>query len=1267
MSLLSWNCRGLGNLRTVKALEKVVNKEEPKIVFLMETKSKREWLEKVKDQCKMKHGLIVPSDGSKDAWIEGGWDGGSWHFTGFYGNPDTAQRPESWAKLKSLKGTSSAPWLAIGDFNEITRLTEKEGGHTRPKRQMENFVDAINYCGFREVDFIGPKYTWWYHRADGMHIRERLDRALANKELMDLFPAAKLYHLSSSASDHSPLSLHLVPKRKKKKIRKSFRFESMWLKDSRCEEIVKAAWEMGEHSGAEGVLKSCLEHCRHDLEAWNKEEFGHVGRKNFELQQKLEWLELQPSSSGMIGELRATRANLNSWLEKEDEMWRQRSRLNWFQGGDRNTSFFHAKASTRHQKNYIDGIVDEQGRWQEDELKIEEVAVAYFEKLFTSNKPDEFSEILHAVQPKVTTAMNVDLTRVYTAQEVRLALKQMYPLKAPGPDVVTSTVLDFLNHGMSPPNFNETHIVLIPKINEPKHVSDYRPISLYNVTYKIASKAIANRLKKFLPSIISDTQSAFAHGRLIMGNILVAFETMHHISRKKGVKMGEMAIKLDMSKAYDRVEWVFVEKIMEKLGFDIKLRSLIMQCITTVSYAIKINGRPRGRIIPSRGIRQGDPLSPYLFLLCAEGLSALIKASVCNGSMEGIAICRGGPKLSHLFFADDSLIFCKATIAECDALQRVLGVYERASGQQLNRAKTSLFFSSNTPKEIQEEIKRRFGAQVIKQHGKYLGLPSLVGKNKRSTFNDIKEKLGKKLSGWKEKMLSKVGKEILIKAVALAIPTYTMSCFKLPDNLCDELTAMIRKFWWGQVKNENRIPWLSWDKMCESKSNGAMGFKNLKLFNLALLAKQGWRLQVGHDSLVYRVLKAKYFPRVAKLLDSEKGEWRTEVIDTVFLPHEADIIKSIPISARLPPDKLIWSETPNGLFTVRSAYKMAVNLLLSPNKGASSDASKLRSFWRRIWSIPVPYKIRHFMWHACRNALSKKDNLMRRKIVQDEVCEGCKEASESVFHVLWECRKAKKARECSKMVFPAPGGSSLSFLDVMWKLLMQEDVGEEHVAQVATTAWALWHNRNEVRCGGASKTGRQIFSWASEYLREYRAAILHDRPVVPAPQQSVRWTPPRDGLFKINVDGAVFLKQKAVGVGVVIRDSEGRLEAALSKKIPLPLGAVEVEAKAVEVGLLFAKDVGVRDVVLEGDSTVVYNALCNYSRAPSSIAVVTQGIQDISKEFRSIEYSHVRRQGNMPAHILAKNASSINDYVAWIEEDPCCIMQALIHDVNSFS
>ena len=130
----------------------------------------------------------------------------------------------------------------------------------------------------------------------------------------------------------------------------------------------------------------------------------------------------------------------------------------------------------------------------------------------------------------------------------------------------------------------------------------------------------------------------------------------------------------------------------------------------------------------------------------------------------------------------------------CDALQKVLQVYKKASAQQLNRAKTSFFFSSNVPTTIKEEIQKRFGVQVIKQHEKYLGLPSLVGRNKRNSFNDIKEKLGKKLAGWKEKMLSKAGREVLIKAVAQAIPTYTMSCFKIPDSLCDDLTSMIRNF-----------------------------------------------------------------------------------------------------------------------------------------------------------------------------------------------------------------------------------------------------------------------------------------------------------------------------------------------------------------------------------------------------------------------------------------------------------------------------------------
>ena len=136
-----------------------------------------------------------------------------------------------------------------------------------------------------------------------------------------------------------------------------------------------------------------------------------------------------------------------------------------------------------------------------------------------------------------------------------------------------------------------------------------------------------------------------------------------------------------------------------------------------------------------------------------------------------------------------------------------------------------------------------------------------MGKNRKNSFKGIKEKVAKKLTGWKEKLLSKAGKEILIIALAQTIPTYAMSCFKIPNKLCDEMTSLMRNFWWGQQRDERKMAWISWGKLCTPKAQGGLGFKQLKQFNLALLAKQGWRLQLGGDSLLYRVFKVKYFPK----------------------------------------------------------------------------------------------------------------------------------------------------------------------------------------------------------------------------------------------------------------------------------------------------------------------------------------------------------------------------------------------------------------------
>ena len=325
--------------------------------------------------------------------------------------------------------------------------------------------------------------------------------------------------------------------------------------------------------------------------------------------------------------------------------------------------------------------------------------------------------------------------------------------------------------------------------------------------------------------------------RLITDNVLVAFETMNHIKHKRTGKVEEMALKLDMSKAFNRVEWGCLEKIMYKMGFHDMWVKTVMRCVNSVTYSIKINGHPCGHIIPTRGIRQGDPLSPFLFLFCAEGLSALIRKAMERGQLNGVAACQRGPKISHIFFADDNIIFCRATIEECSTLENILETYERSSGQQLNREKTALFFSRNTPQTIQDTIKNRFGVEIIRQHETYLGLPSLVGKEKCNTFRQLKERLANKLSGWKEKLLSHADKEILIKVVAQEIPTYTMSVFLLPNSLCDEMTSMVRQFWWGQNNGKNKTAWISWDKICTPKIEGGLGFCDLRAFNLAFLAK----------------------------------------------------------------------------------------------------------------------------------------------------------------------------------------------------------------------------------------------------------------------------------------------------------------------------------------------------------------------------------------------------------------------------------------------
>jgi hypothetical protein len=322
--------------------------------------------------------------------------------------------------------------------------------------------------------------------------------------------------------------------------------------------------------------------------------------------------------------------------------------------------------------------------------------VDYFERLFASSQPAWINETLMAVDNTISQDANRKLLLPFSADEVRVALFQMHPSKAPGPDGMTSfffqkfwhvigpsvstAILSVLNSARILRKINLTHISVILKKKNPEHMSDYRPISLFNVIYKIISKVLANRLKIVLPLIISDSKSAFVPGRLITDNVSVAFEIIHKLKGKRKGKRGEMALKLDMSKAYDRIEWDFLEAIMRKLGFDDQWVFVIMSYVRTVQYSVLLDGVPKGYIIPSHGIRQGDPLLPYLFLLCAEGLSAMLRQASISGRLRGIQTGRGGPWVSHLFFANDNLLFGHATIVDSERFMDILNLYEPSSG-----------------------------------------------------------------------------------------------------------------------------------------------------------------------------------------------------------------------------------------------------------------------------------------------------------------------------------------------------------------------------------------------------------------------------------------------------------------------------------------------------------------------------------------------------------------------------------------------------------
>ena len=629
-----------------------------------------------------------------------------WRLTGFYGEPNRNLRSRTWNLLRTLARDSNLPWCIIGDMNNIVSQNDKKGGAAYRQNLIDGFNNVLDEIQVADLELNGHPYTWERGRNTDAWIETRLDRALANSIWCQLFPLplAKLYNLEGSPSDHSPIFLALNNKQENV-CKKKFRFENAWLLEPLCAQIVHDSWE----DAAEHDIVTKVRQCGESLQIWGREITGCFNRRIKECKLRLKQLRSARDDHSME-QYKDAKQQLFLILDQREIFWRQRSKQLWLQSGDKNTKYFHASCNSRRRSNHIQKLKDDNGVWLNWQSGLQHYILSHYQNLFTASNTDA-SRVLECIPQSINQIQNSELVKEVTDEEVRDALFQMNPDKAPGPDgmtpaffqkhwrIVGRDIINLTKHffrtGEIIQGLNDTNLVLIPKKTNPTLVGELRPIALCNVIMKVITKVMANRLKLVLESVISDTQSAFIPGRLISDNVMVSYEIMHYLKCKRVGKDGYMALKLDMSKAYDRVEWEFLKAILRKMGFSEWWVKLVLQCVSTVSYNIVHGNQEMGPFKPTRGIRQGDPLSPYLFIICAEGLSALIRSFEHKQWIHGVRICRKAPSVTHMFFADDSYVYCKADYAEASRILEILQIYEEASGQKINKEKSSVFFSSN--------------------------------------------------------------------------------------------------------------------------------------------------------------------------------------------------------------------------------------------------------------------------------------------------------------------------------------------------------------------------------------------------------------------------------------------------------------------------------------------------------------------------------------------------------------------------------------------
>ncbi|XP_074296366.1 uncharacterized protein LOC141626478 [Silene latifolia] len=568
--------------------------------------------------------------------------GFSWVCSLVYGCNKDSERVGLWQSILHCNSLVNSPWLLMGDFNNVLLAGERLGSDVS-LAEVKAFQDCVDRCELYDFVTRGAYFTWNNKQEENTRVLSRINRVLANDQWLTNGPSSIASFLPECLFDHSPCIIKLWEK----------------IKGCKIFQVVKK-----------------LKLLKFPLRQLNKEGFGDILNTAKVAQMLLDDIQRQlhqdPTNVGLQYKERAAAQTFKDLVEARNLFLNQKAKIHWMKCNDENSHYFHSSIKARRAQNKILSIKDHYGNQCTDNKSIEDAFLAYYKDLLGSSK--------HVVR--------VNLGVRVTGDEVHEAMFSIPIDKAPGPDGYTS--------GFFKDSFgivNATVVTLIPKKQVPETVMDYRPIACCNVFFKCISKIICARLSKVLPTIVSSNQSAFVQGREIVDNVLICQDLMRLYNRK--ICSPRVMIKIDLKKAYDSIEWDFVEDLLVALKFPTQMVNWIMQCVSSPSYTLSLNGSHFGFFKGRIGLRQGDPLSPLLFTLCLEYFTRILAVVTLRHDFHFHPMCRA-LGLCHLAFADDLLLFCRGDASSVKVLMRALHTFSIASGLTVNKSKSDIFMNGLT-------------------------------------------------------------------------------------------------------------------------------------------------------------------------------------------------------------------------------------------------------------------------------------------------------------------------------------------------------------------------------------------------------------------------------------------------------------------------------------------------------------------------------------------------------------------------------------------